>query len=176
MESNQPEPDAVEAAIDYMTRLDITVNSVIHTECWLHQYIVLYTPLRPLGVYAMAAHHGIHSLAVQASAYLLDLELSSVSDELTGRMGAQYLMKLIRLHAIRSKALRQALLVPPQAHPIVEVDSCGFAQQQKAKRIWAFFCAESKWHSNTRELFASQISYIWLIYRSSVQSTWQFMT
>lgn len=153
MEPYQPEPDLVEAAIDFMPRLDIIVDRVIYPECPVYQYIASYTPLRPIHVYALAAHHGVHSLAVQASTYLLQLELHSLSDELTERMGVQYLMRLIRLHAVRSQALKDALLLGPLTHTAAEVDTCSFAQQQQAKRVWAFFCADPKWHFEPSELY-----------------------
>lgn len=151
MGSYQPKPDVVEAAIDCMPHLGVTVCRLIHPECPLYQYILSYTPLQPVRVYAMAAQHGIHDLAVHASSYLLDLDLESVSDELAKRMGARYLMKLIILRGARAQALKEALFSVPLTQPAAEIDTCNFADQQKAKRVWAFFCADSRWHSDPSE-------------------------
>lgn len=151
MGSYQPEPAVVEAAIDRMPHLGITVCRLIHPECPLYQYILSYTPLQPVSVYAMAAHYGIHDLAVYASSYLLDLDPESVSDKLAEWMGARYFIKLISLRVVRGRVLKEALLHGPLAHPATEIDTCSFADQQKAKRVWAFFCANPKWYSDPSE-------------------------
>jgi hypothetical protein len=153
MEPYRPGPDVVEAAVECMAPLGIIVNRVIYEECPLYQYILTYTPLRPVDVYAMAAHHGIHSLAVRASTYLLNLDLKAVSDELTVRMGPQYFMKLVRLHSTRFEALKAELLIEPLAHSPAQVDNCSFAQLQKAKQVWALFCAEPVWHFSPSRSF-----------------------
>lgn len=157
MEPYRPGPDVVEAAVERMTPLGIIVHKVIYDECPLYQYILSYTPLRPVDVYAMAAYHGIHSLAVRASTYLLNLDVEFVSDELIVRMGPQYFMKLVRLHSTRFQALKAELLIEPLAHPPVQVDNCSFAQQQKARQVWALFCAEPAWHFSPRKSFATPL-------------------
>ncbi|KAF5326739.1 hypothetical protein D9619_004685 [Psilocybe cf. subviscida] len=134
LDTYRPGPDTVTAAIDIMPRLGVTVNRVVYPECALYKYILSYTPLRPLEVYALAAHHGVHSLAVYASSYLLNMEILTVPEDASARMGPIYFLKLVRLHMTRFDALKASLLVAPPAHPPAMVDRCTFEQQQQARQ------------------------------------------
>ncbi|KAF5326740.1 hypothetical protein D9619_004686 [Psilocybe cf. subviscida] len=135
LDAYRPSPDTIATAIDIMPRLGVTVNRVVYPGCALYEYILTYTPIRPLEVYAMAAHHDVHSLAVYASAYLLNMEILSVSEDASTRMGPLYFLKLVRLHMARSDALKASLLVAPPAHPPAMVDRCTFGQQQQARQV-----------------------------------------
>lgn len=148
----QPGLDIVAAAIDHMPKLGITVNQVIYPECAMYQHIASYTPLRPLDVYAMAAHHDVHALAVHASSDLVNLDMRAISEDVSVRMGSLYLLKLIRLHAKRSEALKAQLFVALPAHPLARIDTCSFRQHQLAIQIWAQFCADPMWHTRPSTL------------------------
>ncbi|KAF5326738.1 hypothetical protein D9619_004684 [Psilocybe cf. subviscida] len=152
LDAYRPGADTVAAAIDLMPRLGVTVNRVVYPGCALYEYIISYTPLQPLEVYALAAHHDVHLLAVHASAYLLNMEILTVSEDASTRMGALYFLKLIRLHMTRFDALKASLLVAPPAHPPAMVDRCTFGQQQQARQVWALFCSEPLWHTRPSTL------------------------
>jgi hypothetical protein len=152
LDAYRPSPDTVAAAVDHMPGLGITVKQVIYPGCALYRHILSFAPLQPIDVYALAAHHDIHALAVQASSYLLNLDIQAVSEDTSVRMGPLYLLKLIRLHAIRFEALKAELLVALPTHAPARVDTCSFGQQQQTKQIWALFCAEPMWHTRQIDL------------------------
>ncbi|KAF5326741.1 hypothetical protein D9619_004687 [Psilocybe cf. subviscida] len=148
----RPSPEIVAASLDRMPSLGISVQQVIYPECAMYRHIVSYAPLQAIDVYTMAAHHGIHALAVHASSYLLHLDMQAIPEDVCVRMGPLYLLKLIRLHAKRFEALKAELFVFLPVHPPAKVDACSFRQQQYTKHIWALFCAEPMWHTRPIDL------------------------
>lgn len=175
LDAYRPSPDTVAAAVDRMPGLGITVKQVIYPGCALYRHILSFAPLQPIEVYALAAHHDIHALAVQASSYLLNLDIQAVSEDNSVRMGPLYLLKLIRLHAIRFEALKAELLVALPTHAPARVDTCSFGQQQQTKQIWALFCAEPMWHTrqSTSDILLSVGSFFADVYSLHAQSTSQ---
>ena len=128
----QPSFDTIAHAIDKMASLlGLTVNAVIRPGKELYNYIFTLTPLQPLRIYALAAHHGIHDLAVNASAHLLSYPIEAIPDEETVRMGAIYLRKLCVLQTGRKERLVELLIPPPCSHP--SVPTCGFHEQKAVK-------------------------------------------
>lgn len=105
--------------------------------------ITSLAPLHPLETYILAASEDLYDLAVAASAYLLSVELSAISDEIATQIGAVYLNRLFKLHISRIEALKKFVLVPPHPHP--ETGSCGFIEQRKLARFWTMASAALAW-------------------------------
>ncbi|KAF9018777.1 hypothetical protein BDZ89DRAFT_1073529 [Hymenopellis radicata] len=94
-----------------------------------------HAPHRPIDVYMLAAHHGLEDLAVLVSGHLLSFKLETLTDDMTERMGAMYLKRLVFLHLDRLKRLREILLVLPPPH---EGGGC----KADPQRAWALAAAE----------------------------------
>jgi hypothetical protein len=111
--------------------------------------IVRHAPIRPMDTYVLAAQHGLHDLAVLASAHLVSFPLSSITDELAEAIGAVYLKKLFFLHLGRADALRRLLVAPPPSHsPNAQ---CGYDERGKLTRAWALAAAYLAWDSKPGE-------------------------
>jgi hypothetical protein len=100
-------------------------------------------PGSPLEVYALAATHGLHALAVAASAHLLSFPLASLTDDMADRIGPVYLKRLFLLHSTLEAAFKEMLHAPPVAHP--PVPACRLAEQQQLTKAWATASAYLAW-------------------------------
>jgi len=134
--NHQPTFGTVERAVDKMALLfGLVVKNVICPGSELHNYLLTIIPLHPLQVYALAAHHEIHSLAVCASSHLLSYPIGAISDEECERMGATYLRKLFSLQMDRKERLIGLLFSAPRPHP--RVSKCGPREQKLLEGLWA---------------------------------------
>ncbi|TFK55478.1 hypothetical protein OE88DRAFT_1651810 [Heliocybe sulcata] len=133
----------LEAAVTAMSVYGIPLKAHIAPALPLYQHLLLHAPLVPLGLYALAAQHDLYELAVAASAHLLSLSLSSLTDELAMRIGPIYLKRLFFLHLGRADALKRLLLPPPQPHG--PTAWCDTVEQQKLTRAWALASAYLAW-------------------------------
>lgn len=109
----------------------------------LYDLVLSHAPLHPMDVYALAAHHNIHPLAVMTSSHLLSYPLQTITDSQAERMGAVYLKKLMALHVGRFNSLKNLLLRPPHPHPPTR--QCDFSTQKKLTRAWALVSAHFAW-------------------------------
>ena len=138
-------------AVDSMPTYSITPRKHIHPETPLYTLLLSYAPLCPVDVYALAAHHKIHSLAVMTSSHLLSYPLHTITDSQADRMGALYLKKLMALHIDRLNALKDVLLKPPYPHPPTRV--CDFSSQRKLIRAWSLVSANLAWDARPGKTF-----------------------
>ena len=136
-------------AVDSMPTYSITPSTHIYPETPLYTLLLSYAPLCPLDVYALAAHHEVHSLAVLTSSHLLSYPLHTITDGQADRMGAVYLKRLMALHIDRLNALKDVLLKPPYPHPPTRV--CGFLSQRKLTREWSLVSANLAWEASPGE-------------------------
>jgi len=143
LDNYEPNADAIISSIDLMASYGLQPEKIVLEGCALYDYILGFTPLRPLDVYATAGHHNIHPLAVHASSYLLGIDVHLITEELCIRMGPVYLTRLARLHVQRFNALKDALLLPPAMHGATP--DCTLQQQQDATRVWAYLCSDPIW-------------------------------
>ncbi|KAF5328173.1 hypothetical protein D9619_013434 [Psilocybe cf. subviscida] len=154
-ESYEPSADIIISSVDLMPGYAIMPEKVIFPGCVLYDYILGFMPLRPLDVYAMAAHHKIHPLAVHASSYLHSIDTHLIAEDVCIRIGPVYLTKLARLHVQRFTALKDALLLPPEMHPATP--NCTLKQQHDATRVWAHLCADPIWDTKPVDLAVQAI-------------------
>ena len=143
--SFSPSFDLLIAAVDRMPDYSIIPCKHIFPETPLFNLLLSYAPLHPLAVYALAAHHNIHPLAVLTSSHLLSYPLQNITDTQADRIGAIYLKRLVALQLIRFNALKNVLLKPPYPHPPTR--DCDFSTQKKLTRAWSLVSAHLAWEA-----------------------------
>lgn len=111
----------------------------------LSDALLVYAPTRSLDLYALAASHRVHELAVTTSPHLLSLSLPSITDEVAEKIGSFYLKKLFFLHLGRTDALKRLLQSPP--HPHIPTPTCRFEEQKGLTRAWALASAYIAWNA-----------------------------
>lgn len=116
--------------------------------------LLSHAPTAPLDVYAIAASHNLHELAVSTSPHLLSFSLPSLSDDQASKIGSVYLKRLFFLHLGRMDALKRLLLPPP--HPHATTNECDFTEQKKLTRAWALASAYLTWDARP-DMSASSI-------------------
>ena len=140
---NSPRFEELIEAVDKMPLYGLAPNAIILSGSPMHDLLLAHGVLRPLDIYALAAHHDIPSLAEKVSSHLLGFSLSNISDEMAGRIGALYLRRLFMLHANRLDELKKILPKPPYMHPATE--HCSFESQGKLARAWAMGTTYLAW-------------------------------
>ena len=151
---HSPDIDTLVKAVDRMPVYAISPETLIPTSSPMYDLLLSHAPIRPLDVYALAAHHGLTSLAVSASSHLLSYDLSSITDAMAERIGAVYLKKLLLLHVGRFSSLKTILLHPPLPHPPTR--QCAFEDQKKLTRAWALVSAYLAWDARPGMLYTSR--------------------
>jgi len=138
-----PSPDVLAAAVDALALYGVSVAQHCASSTALYVLILGQAPLAPIEVYALAAHHDLHDLAVPTSAHLLGLQLWTLSEEHTVRMGPLYMRQLFFLHLGRIDALKRLLMPPPRTHtPTADCDS---TEQKRLTCAWALASAYLAW-------------------------------
>ncbi|KAL0062127.1 hypothetical protein AAF712_011054 [Marasmius tenuissimus] len=131
---------ALVRAIDHFPVYGIQASTYVTPTSRLYGVLLSYAPLRPLEIYATAAHHNIVRLAVTVSSHTLSLDLSQVDEELCTRMGPVYLMRLFQLHQLRTETLKKLLFHELGLHN--PVPKCDFDGQKVLKGMWNLAVAE----------------------------------
>lgn len=129
-----PSLDLLDESIDRMPTHGIKPPVTIVSGCAVWRLLVALAPDDPFRVYALAAFHKIHDLAVEVSAYTLPRPLADVDDDKAVRMGAVYYKRLIALHFNRKQMLRDLVLFSPSAHP--RTKTCGNNGYITLSRAW----------------------------------------
>ena len=140
-------------AIDRMLAYSIPPATHILPSTSLYNVLLSYAPLHPLDLYALAAHHNLHSLAVSTSSHLLSYSLPTITDDQAERMGSVYLRKLVLLQLDRFLAMKNILLKLP--HPHAPTKLCGFTEQKRLSRVWALASASWVWDAKLGESYLS---------------------
>lgn len=138
-----PSPATLFAALDALASYGADVSAAAAPGTPLFALLLAQSPVAPLEVYAHAAHHGLHALAVAVSPHLLGLSLAALDDALAERMGPAYLKRLFFLHLGRVDALKRLLLPPPEGH--APTPHCDYLEQKKLTRAWALASAYLAW-------------------------------
>ncbi|TFK24353.1 hypothetical protein FA15DRAFT_687524 [Coprinopsis marcescibilis] len=141
--SYAPSFDLLEEAVDRMGFYNISPKTQIHPGRQLFSLLLTHAALLPLRIYAFAAHHQLHELAVRSSSYTLAFSVSQVTDAMARRMGAVYLKRLMFLHIDRQEVFKKIILQPPEMHPVTK--ACGFGDQKRLARAWALAAAYLVW-------------------------------
>ncbi|ESK95215.1 hypothetical protein Moror_3973 [Moniliophthora roreri MCA 2997] len=109
----------------------IAPKSVILPHTYIFDRILSFSPRYPLEVYALGGQYDIDEVAVAASPHTLTVELTNIDDELAERIGALYLLRLIRLHDKRKKIITDLLGEEPDSAAV-----CGSGHQRELKQRW----------------------------------------
>lgn len=142
--------DILNAAFDAFPRYGLTVKTCIAPSSPLFTLLLSCAPLQPLEVYALASRHDLYDLAVGVSPHLLGYPLSSLTDEMSDRIGPLYLKRLFMLHHTRLEALRRMLFAAPHPHGPVN-GHCSFVVQRKLSRAWTMASACVVWDAKAGE-------------------------
>ncbi|KDR74255.1 hypothetical protein GALMADRAFT_250025 [Galerina marginata CBS 339.88] len=143
--AHSPNLETLVHAVDCMPGYSILPQYFIRPSSPLYELLLAHAPLHPLEVYALAAHHGLSSLAISVSSHLLSCDLPTITDEMAVRMGAVYLKKLLQLQAEWLTSLKAILLQPPSQHP--QSDRCRFSDQKKLTHAWVLVTAYLAWEA-----------------------------
>jgi hypothetical protein len=111
----------------------------------LYNLILSKAPTAGIQMYALAAQHGLERVAVAVSPFLLSFDLATLTDDLSGRMGAVYLRRLVFLHLGRSAALKRLLSPPLNYH--TPDDSCGIQEYDAFMNAWSLAVAPLAWNA-----------------------------
>lgn len=149
-----PSLEDLRAAIGAMKLYGLPVETYTSPSTPLSHTILAHAPTAPLEVYALAASIDNDELAVSASPHLLSFTLSSLTDEMSKKIGPVYLKRLFFLHLGRMEALKRLLLPPPHPHPAT--NDCDFTEQKKLTRAWALASAYLTWDARP-DMSASSI-------------------
>ena len=148
---HSPNFETLSNAVEKMPHYSIPPEKYIVSGTPLYTLLLSHAPLRPLDLYALAAHHNIHPLAASTSSHLLSYPLQTITDGQAKRMGAIYLKKLMALHVDRYNALKSILLKPPHPHPPTR--TCDFEEQKRLTRAWALVSAYLAWDARPGNFF-----------------------
>ncbi|KAF6752621.1 hypothetical protein DFP72DRAFT_1132926 [Ephemerocybe angulata] len=133
---NNPSVDDLIAAVDVLPELGIAPRAIIQPKTPLFTLLLSHAPMRPLDVFAVAAHHDLAELASTASSHLLSFPLFNIDDTMAARIGTSYLKRLFLLHMMRMEEVKMILAQPPALHPIRK--DCDFENQKKLSGAWAW--------------------------------------
>ncbi|KAH6912906.1 hypothetical protein BKA70DRAFT_1218991 [Coprinopsis sp. MPI-PUGE-AT-0042] len=131
---DSPSLDLLDQSIDRMHIHGIQPPKCIYSGCAVYRALMTLAPDDPFRVYALAAFHNLHDLAVEVSSFTLALSLADVDDAKAVRMGAIYYKRLIALHFNRKHMLRDLIVFSPSSHPRTE--SCGNNEYITLSRAW----------------------------------------
>ncbi|ESK92736.1 hypothetical protein Moror_15909 [Moniliophthora roreri MCA 2997] len=143
VEGNISDFQILSKCINWLPIFGIQPKSIIVPYTHLFDKILSFAPLDPLEVYALVAHYDMHDLAIAVSPHTLPVESSNITEDLAQRMGASYLLRLLRLHIGREEILKNLLGTEPDLHD--ETAECGFEDQKSLGRMWNMGVASLTW-------------------------------
>ncbi|KAK0222017.1 hypothetical protein IW262DRAFT_1448168 [Armillaria fumosa] len=135
--------DTLMDAVCLFPRYGLKAKNYISPSLPLFNDIRYQMPLSPLLTFVVASNHELEDLAVLASAHLLALDISTMSDKMVQAINPVYLKRLFDLQTSRVNAFKRLLAVPPESHPATS--KCDFIAQKALTRSWAFYTAYMLW-------------------------------
>ncbi|KAK0464699.1 uncharacterized protein EV420DRAFT_1618469 [Desarmillaria tabescens] len=139
----QPSIDTLMDAVCLFPKYGLRAKDYISPSLPLFNDIRYRMPLSPLLTFVVSSNHGLEDLAVLASAHLLALDISTMSDNMVETINPVYLKRLFDLQTSRVNAFKRLLSVPPESHPATP--ECDFIAQKSLTRSWAFYTAYMLW-------------------------------
>ncbi|EJF59326.1 hypothetical protein DICSQDRAFT_65164 [Dichomitus squalens LYAD-421 SS1] len=139
----RPNLETLLAAVNTMKLYGLPPTRFVRPSSVLYTLILAQAPIKPILVYATAAAHSLHDLAVAVSSYLLSYPLESLPDVLVVRMGPMYFTRLYILQVDRLRELKRILRPAPRLHPVT--DACTFENQKYLSRAWDLAAASIAW-------------------------------
>ncbi|KAK0449275.1 hypothetical protein EV421DRAFT_1889123 [Armillaria borealis] len=139
----QPGVDTLMDAVCLFPRYGLKAKDYISPSLPLFNDIRYQMPLSPLLTFVVSSNHELGDLAVLASAHLLALDISTMSDKMVESINPVYLKRLFDLQTSRINAFKRLLAIPPESHPATP--KCDFIAQKALTRSWAFYTAYMLW-------------------------------
>lgn len=140
---NGPTLESLLEAISALKTYGVPLDQFVVPSTALYNHIVTEMPRGQLEVFLVAAENDLQDLAVAASRRLHGLNISRMTDEMAMRMGAPYMLRLVRLQEERLAFLRALLLELPRPHAY-DLD-CGFVARKELERAWNQASASIFW-------------------------------
>ncbi|KAK0217107.1 hypothetical protein IW262DRAFT_1276313 [Armillaria fumosa] len=136
----QPSFEVLQTAVQRMHHYGMAVNVHVQPSTPMFDDLSSHASDNALHLYALAAHFDLYDLAVLASAHLLSIRLSSLTEDMAKRIGAPYLRRLFTLHLGRKEALKRVLITPPRRHqPTL---TCSAYSQEQFALDWVLNVAQ----------------------------------
>ncbi|PBK83960.1 hypothetical protein ARMGADRAFT_1133905, partial [Armillaria gallica] len=136
----QPSFEVLQTAVERMEHYGMAVNVHVQPSTPMFDILSSHASDNALHLYALAAHFDLYDLAVFASAHLLSVTLSSLTEDMVRRIGAPYLRRLFTLHLGRKEALKRVLITPPRRHyPTL---ACSAYSQEQFALDWVLNVAQ----------------------------------
>ncbi|EIW80462.1 hypothetical protein CONPUDRAFT_154491 [Coniophora puteana RWD-64-598 SS2] len=142
---HSPAFESLAAAVETMPKYGLSPYTYVAPMTPLYSLFLMHAPLRALDLYALAAKHNLHDLAVPTSSHLLSLALPSLTEDIAEQIDAIYLKRLFVLHMSRTEALKR-ILKPPGPHPHAPTASCNFDDQKRVARAWLLASSYLAWN------------------------------
>lgn len=130
-------------AVDALAFCGVSLREHAHRDTPLFQLLATHMAAAPIDVYALAASHNLHDMAVLSSSYTLDMRARDISEDQALRMGVHYLRRLIDLQLRRTGKLKELLRRPPTGH--LPTETCSIASQERLARAWLMSGAYFLW-------------------------------
>lgn len=141
-----PSLSVLEHALRRMENDSMDLCKFTNSSSSLSVALLSYIPSHPIQLYALVSHYNLENLAKYVSSYLLTLDLSTLTDELSEQMGSNYLRRLFLLHMDRKNVLKMCLRNPPLMHK--PVPQCTYESQRSLQSAWAQCSAPFAWDSS----------------------------
>ncbi|KAL0062785.1 hypothetical protein AAF712_010323 [Marasmius tenuissimus] len=106
---------------------------------------MLYAPVHPLQLYALASKYDLSDLVACTSMHLLSFPLDQITDKVAEEIDPVYLARLLTLQRRRMKALTQFMCVSPLLHQ--PTPSCDIDAQKSVIKAWTFASAYLVWNA-----------------------------
>ncbi|KAI0033088.1 hypothetical protein K488DRAFT_70142 [Vararia minispora EC-137] len=134
------------AAVDAMQTYGLSLQTFLAQGTPTYSLVLSVAPSCPLECYILAAKYRLEDLAVAVSTYTLLINLSTVTDTISMRIGPIYLKRLFFLHLGRFEALKRILRALPEAHP--PRPDCGVFESQHLQNAWTLAVGSLTWEPN----------------------------
>lgn len=144
-----PAIDTLIAATDIMPKYGLPPQQHLAPSTPLYALILSLAPMQPIAVYALAAAHDLHDLALHVSTHLLSFALHTLTDDLARRIGPLYMKRLVLLHLGRLDVLKRLLRPAPRPHG--PTPRCDFAEQRRVGTAWTLAAAYLVWNARPGE-------------------------
>lgn len=148
----QPNIDTILTVVCLLPKYGLQPKNYVAPTLPLFNDIRYRMPASPLLTYVISSNYDLIELAVMASAYLLSLDISTMSAEMVEFINPVYLKRLFDLQRARIDALKHQLSLPPGPHPATL--ECDFIAQKSLTGAWVHSTASLIWNAQAGRLRA----------------------
>ncbi|KAK0199981.1 hypothetical protein DFS33DRAFT_1376323 [Desarmillaria ectypa] len=139
----QPTIDTLLTVVCLLPKYGLQPKDYVAPSLPLFNDIRYHMPVSPLLTYVISSNYDLIELAAMASAHLLSLDISTMSDEMVEFINPVYLKRLFDLQRARIDALKRQLSLPPKPHPATP--ECDFIAQKSLTGAWVRSTAGLIW-------------------------------